>query len=188
MQHFYSNISGWFEFPKLYSEMVANAKDGDHFVEVGTFKGQSAAFMAVEIVNSNKKIKFDCIDTWLGHADHQASGSDPQQDVIDGILFEVFQKNMLPVANYYTPIRLPSVEAAKTYKDNSLDFVFIDASHDFKSVLEDVHSWFPKVKKGGIIAGHDYRAPDVKKAVDLFFKNKKNIKLQEECWIHSKGE
>lgn len=49
-----------------------------------------------------------------------------------------------------------SVEAAKRIPDESLDFVYIDARHDYDSVLEDLHAWYPKVKDGGIIAGHDY--------------------------------
>ena len=48
---------------------------------------------------------------------------------------------------------------------NSLDFVFIDASHIYKYVAEDIDLWEPKVKKGGLVSGHDLDFPDVKKAV-----------------------
>ena len=51
------------------------------------------------------------------------------------------------------------------FKDNSLDFVFIDASHIYKYVAEDIDLWEPKVKKGGLVSGHDLDFPDVKKAV-----------------------
>ncbi len=69
MEHFYQNLSGenWFTYPNLYKEMVEKCSvDGtSHFVEVGSWKGKSASFMGVEIINSNKIIKFDCVDCWI---------------------------------------------------------------------------------------------------------------------------
>ena len=49
-----------------------------------------------------------------------------------------------------------SAEAAACVWDNSLDFVYLDARHDYRSVVEDLAAWTPKVRRGGIIAGHDY--------------------------------
>ena len=63
--------------------------------------------------------------------------------------------------------------AAKEFRNQFLDFVFIDASHDYDSVLEDIKIWAPKVRKGGLISGHDINDPAVKKAVDEVFKNYK---------------
>lgn len=64
MEHFYQNIGeDWFTYPNLYKEMVEKSSNGSLFVEVGSWKGRSASFMAVEILNSKKDIKFDCVDT-----------------------------------------------------------------------------------------------------------------------------
>lgn len=52
--------------------------------------------------------------------------------------------------------RLTSTQAAQRVARASLDFVYIDARHDYASVLEDLEAWFPRVRPGGIIAGHDY--------------------------------
>jgi hypothetical protein len=52
-----------------------------------------------------------------------------------------------------------SVEASKTFKDGYFDFVYIDASHDYESVLDDLNAWYPKIRKGGCISGHDYLDP-----------------------------
>jgi hypothetical protein len=52
--------------------------------------------------------------------------------------------------------RATSVEAAARVPDGSLDFAYIDARHDHASVLEDLEAWVPKVRPGGIVAGHDY--------------------------------
>lgn len=55
-------------------------------------------------------------------------------------------------------IRKTSVEAAKEFADGSLDFVYIDAAHDYESVKEDLEAWYPKVRAGGVVSGHDYVA------------------------------
>lgn len=49
-----------------------------------------------------------------------------------------------------------SLDAAKQFEDESLDFMFLDANHDFVHVAEDLNAWTPKIKKGGIVAGHDF--------------------------------
>lgn len=56
----------------------------------------------------------------------------------------------------YSLIEKLSMDAVDDFEDNSLDFVYIDANHDFRHVTEDIDSWSKKVKPGGIIAGHDY--------------------------------
>jgi predicted O-methyltransferase YrrM len=53
-------------------------------------------------------------------------------------------------------IRDLSIVSAELFKDASLDFVYIDAAHDYQSVKQDLKAWYPKVKKGGVFAGHDY--------------------------------
>lgn len=55
-----------------------------------------------------------------------------------------------------TIIKKPSVEAAKDVPDGSLDFVYIDAAHDYENVKLDINAWTPKVKIGGIVAGDDF--------------------------------
>lgn len=163
MQHFYGSIPGWFSFAGVYRDAVAAApKTGAHFVEVGCWKGKSAAFMAVEIANSGKAIAFDCVDHWLGSAEK------PHQNDVDvqaGRLFEVFTRNTLPVAGYINARREPSVAAAATYADKSLDLVFLDAAHDYDSVRADLAAWLPKLKAAGTIAGDDWNWSGVRAAV-----------------------
>jgi predicted O-methyltransferase YrrM len=179
MDHFYENIKGWFDFQDVYTTMVNTASHGMHFVEVGAYYGKSAAYMAVEIINSGKDIKFDCVDTW----DFVPSQTEISQEMCEG-LYEIFLKNIEPVKNKITPIKALSWDGAAFYEDNSLDFVFIDAAHDYESVKKDINAWFPKVKKGGVIAGHDYTwCADVQKAVNEFFKGK-TIYETEGCWSY----
>jgi predicted O-methyltransferase YrrM len=53
-------------------------------------------------------------------------------------------------------IARPSVEAAENFDDNSMDFVFLDADHSYESVKADITAWWPKIKPGGWLCGHDY--------------------------------
>lgn len=53
-------------------------------------------------------------------------------------------------------VRRTSAEAAPMFADNSLDFIYIDANHAYEAVREDLHLWWPKLRKGGIFAGHDF--------------------------------
>merc|ERR1711879_559644 len=49
-----------------------------------------------------------------------------------------------------------SVQAAKMFEDESLDWVYVDALHDHKSVIKDLEAWYPKVRWGGFLSGDDY--------------------------------
>lgn len=178
MEHFYHLTEGedWFTYPNLYTQIVRIAPDKAHFVEVGVWKGRSAAFIAVEIINSKKSITLDLVDTWQGSEEHLPLQYD---------LFEVFKKNIEPVAPYVNIKRMDSVSAASTYKDKSLDFVFIDAAHDYENVKADILAWMPKVKSGGHLAGHDYPSwPGVKQAVDEII-GAENIESAESCWLYA---
>lgn len=153
-------IDGWFNFEGLYLDQVNSVADKAHFIEVGTWKGKSAAYMAELIKMSAKDIKFDCVDTWLGSEEHT---NDP--DVISGNLYDVFLQNMAELKGYFNPVRMPSVDASNFYRDESIDFIYIDASHDYENVKADIQAWLPKVKVGGTIAGHDIFHPPVRQAV-----------------------
>ena len=185
MEHFYQKIGeDWFTYPNLYKKMVTNATENSHFVEVGVWKGRSASFMGVEIINSNKDIKFDCIDTWEGSVEHKEFDI-----VVNKELYNLFIENIEPVKNVINPIKLSSLDAVNLYDDESLDFVFIDASHEYEDVKNDILAWLPKVKVGGILAGHDYLQmwPGVIMAVDELL-GVNNIEIDELCWIYKKNK
>lgn len=56
----------------------------------------------------------------------------------------------------YEFVQKYSLEAADDFADGSLDFVYIDANHSEPFVTQDIEAWTPKVRKGGVVAGHDY--------------------------------
>jgi len=171
MQHYWQNVEGWFseEDCMFYKLIIDRVTAPAHFVEIGCWKGKSSSYMAVEIINSGKDIQFDCVDTWNGDPNEVVHMADP--DVANNRLFDVFVNNMKPVEGKYKAVRSDSVSAAANYADESLDFVFIDAAHDYDSVKADILAWFPKVKSGGIFSGHDYNHPPVKQAVHEMLTN-----------------
>jgi hypothetical protein len=179
LNHFYNTIQGWFDFQNIYTDAVNAAHDEDHFIEVGAWKGCSAAYMAVEIANSNKKIKFSVVDTWKG---------DPGTGLVSNEmnLKEIFTENMRKggVLDFIEVITATSVEAAKLFEDESLDFVFIDANHSYENVKNDITGWFPKIKNGKTIAGHDYEKNGVSQAVNEFFAGRKIISNNSSWLVH----
>jgi predicted O-methyltransferase YrrM len=188
MEHYYHTIGqDWFTYPDLYRSMVYRFPDGANFVEVGSWKGRSACFMGVEIHNSGKRILMDCVDTFEGsdeHRDPANQNHDPVLSTRDGLYAE-FLRNTRPLRHLITPIRLASVDAASLYDDQSLDFVFIDAAHDYDSVLTDIAAWRGKVKPGGVLAGHDYSwCHDVRRAVDDSIPF---VVESEGCWVWYKS-
>ena len=183
--HYYETVEGFFrpEDVAFYKKVINYFSGPAHFVEIGSYKGRSSSFMAVEIARSGKAIQFDCVDTWEGSEEHQAGKEFEDPDVVNRQMFDVFLNNMSPVKGYYNPVRMTSLEAADQYDDASLDFVFIDAAHDYDSVRADILAWEPKVKIGGIISGHDYLHPPLKQAVDEIFGELPSIGA---CWYKIK--
>lgn len=104
--------------------------------EVGVFTGYYSEVLFNEIPN----LHLYCVDIW---------GEGKYKRAEDECLERLRPYNT-------TIIKKPSVEAAKDVPDGSLDFVYIDAAHDYDNVKIDLNAWAPKVKVGGIIAGDDF--------------------------------
>jgi predicted O-methyltransferase YrrM len=148
MNHFYKEIQNWFNYERVFDLAISKAEDGAKFVEIGVWKGGSTAYMGVEILKSGKKIEYDAIDTFQGSKEH---------GVVTGLYEEAVQ-NLKPILdlNIVNLIKGHSQEVVSKYQDDSLDFCFIDGSHEYEDVKQDIIAYLPKVKSGGILAGHDY--------------------------------
>ncbi len=188
LDHYYQTIGeDWFPYTQLYSSMVKHFDSNSKFVEVGCWKGRSASFLAVEINNSNKEIKLDCIDTWKGSLNEDYHQND--DSVKEDKLYELFLKNIEPVKHIINPIRTTSVEGSKLYEDNSLDFVFIDACHTYDCVKEDIEHWLPKVKPNGFLCGHDFHYNEVQQAVlEKFDGQQIRYDQRGDCWVYQKPQ
>jgi hypothetical protein len=140
-------------------------------VEVGVLHGDYSSYL---------------LHTWKGRLLHSV---DPWRafeggDYVDSHHFSdaeyesIYQTARAKLARYGPRSRIVregSPEASARFADGQLDFVFIDAQHQYEAVLADLRAWFPKVRPGGILSGHDYLngvLPEgvfgVKQAVDEF--------------------
>lgn len=170
MRHYYEAIPGWFDFEGTYIEAVQAVPDGGTMVEIGSWFGRSFAFLAVEAINSGKRLNLFAVDTWKGAPSQPALMETVEK--LGGDIYQHFCDNMIPalgkwkanlLPNYLfgglvnlSFLRMESVQAVKTFADESVDFVFIDADHDYEHCAEDIRNWSKKLKPGGILAGHDY--------------------------------
>jgi predicted O-methyltransferase YrrM len=171
----------------IYLNFIKKANENTVFVEIGAWKGVSTIFMASSIKKLDKNIKFYTVDTWKG-----SQGTDLGSDMLmekelnknNGDMFNVFFQNIknADLCNYVIPLRMLSSQACHFFNPESIDFLYIDAAHDYNSIKDDINNWHPKVKKHGIIAGHDYSKawPGVVKAVN---ESLKNIVVIPEWWI-----
>jgi Methyltransferase domain len=167
--HFYQDVPGWFNFEDVYRMAVDRAANGAHFVEVGTFCGKSAAFLAVEIANSGKRIAFDTCDAWHPVTVEDAGGAmfETQQRLLreHGSLMAIAAHFLAPVPGIVALWSADSLSFANRYEDESLDLVYLDDDHTYAHVLQELRAWWPKVRPGGIFAGHDMQFADVRRAV-----------------------
>ena len=154
----WEDIQGWFDFQDVYKDQVASAGDTAHFVEVGGWLGKSSVFMADRIRESGKQIRFDVVDTFRG----SPTANDTIQESLAlaeaGTVYPQFMDNIRAcgVDDIIHAIVGDSAETAAQYADESLDFVFIDADHTLEAVRKDITAYWPKIKPGGVLGGHDY--------------------------------
>jgi len=134
-------------------------------IEVGVWKGELSA----ELLRTFPDLILCMVDPWMGAVPGLATPQETHEAYL-----EALQKTAFAVGRRFV-IRRTSIEAAKTVENLSMDFVFIDALHDYYNVSQDLEAWYPKVRFGGLLAGHDYggcldRRGDggVKRAVDEF--------------------
>jgi predicted O-methyltransferase YrrM len=156
IDHYWHTLPGpqWFSGARIYAEQVERARNEAVFVELGAWKGRSAAFMGVEIANSGKRIKFYTVDHWRGNLKEKDQADD--EDVRLGRLFDAFVQNVKPVKDYIHPLRSDSSKAAQQFADDSVDFVYVDAEHTYASTARNIASWWPKLKSNGVLAGDDW--------------------------------
>ncbi len=156
------------ELPALLNARGLTGKGVEIGVKTGLYSNELLTYWKGEELIS--------IDPWLSApAEEYVDRSNVSQDEFEDY-YRQTRERLEPHGSRSTIWRMTSVEAAPRVPDHSLDFVYIDARHDYDSVLEDLAYWCSKVKPGGILAGHDYVDGDfeqgefyVKSAVDEFF-------------------
>ena len=114
--------------------------------EIGVEQGEYSEVLA----KANPEAKLYLVDRWKayrGYRDHVS------QEKLDAF----FETTRARVERFPAVLmRKASLDAARDFKDESLDWVFIDANHSFDWVMQDIIHWTPKVRAGGLVCGHDY--------------------------------
>ena len=160
--------------------------------EIGTLDG----WHALEIMEALPIKKLYLIDPYKAYEDYEESVGNPRktQKALNERM-RVAKKVLKKYGGKVEFIRMLSEDAAKVIKNNSLDFVYIDGNHQYEFAKKDVKLYYPKVKKGGFLAGHDYTNSQltarenfgVFKAVNELIK-KEPIYFHELDWWIIKGE
>jgi hypothetical protein len=119
-------------------------------VEVGVFRGE---FSEQVLIKWHGK-KLYLVDPWAFQSDYLDSwgGSD---DAMERLLHCTLNR-LHRFRARIDVIRKRSDQAALRFADAVLDFVYIDANHSFSAVANDLQLWYPKIRTGGLLAGHDY--------------------------------
>ena len=155
------------------SFIIMQAENIDNLIcaEVGVYRG----FNAIDMLNIDRTMKLHLIDSYvnIGKTDVYGQVLCPDEAGWDGLgnpddCKAEARDNLRFYLDHITFVYKQSEEAYKDYPDGYFDYVYIDGDHAYKSVKRDIELWYPKVKKGGILGGHDVGMPSVGKAVTEF--------------------
>jgi len=145
-------------------------------VEVGVLTGKFSACL----LSTWEGRMLHCVDAWKEYTKEESyvDKNNVPQNQHEANYIEAL-RTLSPFAERHKIHRTLSIDASKTFRDGSLDFVYLDVQHHFESVVEDLNSWAPKVRRGGIISGHDYLDGvlpsgqfEVKRAVDQWARDR----------------
>lgn len=154
-------------------------------IEVGVWRGDYSRI----IIESLNPKQFYGVDPYLLHDEYGDCPDDTEfanQKNLDDLYERVNQTfSKLPAA---TLLRSKGTDASVNFQNQELDFVYIDGDHSYDFVKKDINAWWPKIKPGGILSGHDYTTGNPQKghvygviqAVDEFVKEN-NLNL---CVTH----
>ena len=132
-----------------------------YFYTLGFTKGAEVGVLgggySLILCNSNPNLKLYCVDSWgLGDGRYTRYHLRKYEEA----------KIRLKDCNVVL-VRKPSLAAVQDFEKGELDFVYIDASHSFDNIMRDIIEWTRKIRRGGIVSGHDYSGA-VKDAVDVY--------------------
>jgi hypothetical protein len=123
---------------------------GDRIVEVGTYMGGSA--WLIVLMTHLRGCHTYCVDSWTDSTDIHHSLAEWEA------VYQCFLRNVqdLYFSRHLTILRCRSIDAARSFDNESVGLVFIDGNHDCNSVSADIEAWWPKLRPKGIMLGHDY--------------------------------
>jgi hypothetical protein len=169
----WGEIEGWFQWRSAQEEAVQHFPAGSSFVEVGTYLGRSLCSLGEVVEQSRKKFTVIGIDTCRGSGPEGPRQKDYHGETVargGGTFAGALHRNVIE-CGYAESILLivaDSVTASQLFTEASLDWVHLDARHDYRSLQADIKAWLPKIRRGGWLSGDDYdpiKWPEVVEAV-----------------------
>lgn len=165
---------------------------GDNLVgaEIGVHVGESFLTLLQTCPNISKLYGVDPYVPYIDYLKEEGQSFDPM--VVDEKEIEYIKLVSYHRQKYsghedkIVFYEMDSNEAAKKVEDKSLDFIFIDSYCSFEQAKDDIKVWYPKVKDGGIFAGHDWNMPLVRLAVTKFRENENinsRMSTYDDTWI-----
>lgn len=125
----------------------------DFMIEVGVAEGGYSEFFRQRWLGQ----KYYMVDPWIEQpVEEYVDGCNGPQDQQDAKMVECYRKMAVYPPETYEIIRGMSLSVVKEFPDAYFDCVYIDANHNYHAVSADIKAWAPKVKPGGLLAGHDY--------------------------------
>jgi len=149
-------------------------------IEIGSDVGETASYL----LETRKDLYLYCIDPYMTYIDWNGNNLNDREDVLNK-----FMTTMKPYKDRYKLLRMKSDEAVIEFVNESVDFVFIDGLHEYVQTLRDCKNYWPIVKKGGVLCGHDYKTiPGVNQSVDDFAiqVNKQVLTTVNDVWYYFK--
>lgn len=162
---------GWFDYKDFYDLAASNYSDS-LMVEIGVWCGKSISYLMLK-----SGVQVFGVDTFQGDPNNPNEQRIIKENNLN--LLDTAINNLKALGLEPNFIVTDSVTASKDFEDSSCSFVFIDGGHLYEQVCKDIKAWKPKVKNRGLISGHDYDAPGVKRAVE---ENFKNYNIMGNCW------
>lgn len=169
----WNDIPGWFHWRSAQEEAARTFPEGSRFVEVGTYLGRSLCSLGEVARLSGKRFSLVGVDTCRGSGVEGPSAKDYHGAAVaegDGTFAGQLHRNVIACgfADEISLIVASSVTACAFFEDRSIDWVHLDAGHDYESVTTDIAAWLPKLKRTGWLSGDDYdeqKWPEVVRAV-----------------------
>ena len=154
-------------------DLINNIPNKGTMIEIGTFTGEST------VIFGDHFKKVIGIDPMLNDYDPK----DPTSNFNFNEVLDMFIDRTKGYDNIQL-ITKTSDDAVLDFNDEVFDFIYIDGIHQYENVKQDIINYLPKVKKGGVIGGHDYGSTwvGVQKAVDEMF-GKPDKVFKDTSWI-----
>jgi hypothetical protein len=170
----WQQIEGWFQWRSAQEEAVKHFSDGSCFIEVGVYLGRSLCSLGELAIQSGKQFEIFGVDTCRGSGPEGPHQKDYHEAAVvegGGTFAGQLHKNIIDCgyAELISLMIADSVAASRLFADGSIDWVHLDARHDYESVKADIQAWLPKIRSAGWLSGDDYdevKWPEVIRAVN----------------------